>query len=157
MDEAQLWSLLEELTTAEKARLLTGASFWTSHPMPKVGLRSMVLSDGPNGVRGTEWDESDTSLLLPVASAMGATWDRTAARAAGELFGDEARRRGAHVVLAPTVNVHRSPFGGRHFENVRVAAWGEVVAVAGECERGTRRARVRGERHRALPGRGLGP
>ncbi|MER5393600.1 glycoside hydrolase family 3 C-terminal domain-containing protein [Saccharopolyspora sp. NPDC002686] len=117
MDEAQLRSLLEELTAAEKARLLTGAGFWTLHPMPKVGLRLMVLSDGPNGVRGTEWDERDTSLLLPVASALGATWDRAAARTAGELFGDEARRRGVHVVLAPTVNVHRSPFGGRHFEN----------------------------------------
>ncbi|MER6990748.1 glycoside hydrolase family 3 C-terminal domain-containing protein [Saccharopolyspora hirsuta] len=117
MDEARLRSLLAELTTAEKARLLTGADFWTLHPMPKIGLRAMVLSDGPNGVRGTTWDERDTSLLLPVASALGATWDRAAARTAGELFGDEARRRGVHVVLAPTVNVHRSPFGGRHFEN----------------------------------------
>ncbi|MEV6227235.1 glycoside hydrolase family 3 C-terminal domain-containing protein [Saccharopolyspora shandongensis] len=117
MDEAKLRSLLSELTAADKARLLTGADFWTLHPMPKIGLRSLVLSDGPNGVRGTAWDERDTSLLFPVASALAATWDRAAARTAGEMFGDEARRRGVHVVLAPTVNVHRSPFGGRHFEN----------------------------------------
>lgn len=117
VDEERLRSLLAELSTAEKARLLTGADFWTLHPAPGIGLRSLVLSDGPNGVRGTTWDERDTALLLPVASALGATWDRAAARTAGELFGDEARRRGVHVVLAPTVNVHRSPFGGRNFEN----------------------------------------
>ncbi|MBB5153192.1 glycoside hydrolase family 3 protein [Saccharopolyspora phatthalungensis] len=118
MDEAKLRSLVSRLTVADKARLLTGADLWTLHPMPQIGLRSLVLSDGPNGVRGTAWDERDPSLLLPVASALAATWDRASARIMGELFGDEARRRGVHVVLAPTVNVHRSPFGGRHFENL---------------------------------------
>ncbi|MCI2416106.1 glycoside hydrolase family 3 C-terminal domain-containing protein [Saccharopolyspora sp. K220] len=117
MDEAKLRSLVAKLTVADKARLLTGADFWSLPPMSQIGLRSLVFSDGPNGVRGTVWDERDTSLLLPVASALAATWDRAAARTVGELFGDEARRRGVHVVLAPTVNVHRSPFGGRHFEN----------------------------------------
>ncbi|SFT09249.1 glycoside hydrolase family 3 protein [Saccharopolyspora flava] len=117
MNEDDLRSLLGELTVEEKARLVTGADFWTLHPEPKVGLRRLVLSDGPNGVRGTTWDERDTSLLLPVASGLAATWDRDAVTRAGELFGDEALRRGVHVVLAPTINLHRSPFGGRHFEN----------------------------------------
>jgi beta-glucosidase len=117
VEENDLRSLLEKLTVEEKARLLTGADFWTLHPMPKIGLRRLVLSDGPNGVRGTTWDERDTSLLLPVASGLAATWDRAEVRRAGELFGDEAVRRGVHVVLAPTINLHRSPFGGRHFEN----------------------------------------
>lgn len=117
MDEAEIRSLLEKLTVAEKARLVTGADFWTLHSNSKIGLRPLVCSDGPNGVRGTSWDERDTSLLLPVGSVIGATWDREAAKRAGELFGDEALRRGVHVVLAPTVNLHRSPFGGRDFEN----------------------------------------
>ena len=117
MEDDDLRSLLGKLTVEEKARLLTGADFWTLHPVPKIGLRRLVLSDGPNGVRGTTWDERDTSLLLPVASGLAATWDRDAVRRAGELFGDEAVRRGVHVVLAPTINLHRSPFGGRHFEN----------------------------------------
>lgn len=117
MHESELRSLLEKLTAAEKARLVTGADFWSLHPSSKIGLRALVCSDGPNGVRGTSWDERDSSLLLPVASAIGATWDRDVAKRAGELFGDEARRRGVHVVLAPTVNLHRSPFGGRNFEN----------------------------------------
>ncbi|TWF93543.1 glycoside hydrolase family 3 protein [Saccharopolyspora dendranthemae] len=117
MEDNDLRSLLGKLTVQDKARLLTGADFWTLHPIPKIGLRRLVLSDGPNGVRGTTWDERDTSLLLPVASGLAATWDRDAVRRAGELFGDEAVRRGVHVVLAPTINLHRSPFGGRHFEN----------------------------------------
>ncbi|MFC7342303.1 glycoside hydrolase family 3 protein [Saccharopolyspora griseoalba] len=117
MDEGELRSLLEKLTLAEKARLVTGADFWTLHSNSKIGLRTLVCSDGPNGVRGTSWDERDTSLLLPVGSGIAATWDRDAAKRAGELFGEEALRRGVHVVLAPTVNLHRSPYGGRHFEN----------------------------------------
>ena len=117
LGEDQLRALLGKLSLRDKAGLLTGAGFWTLSPLPRIGLRALVMSDGPNGVRGNGWDERDTSLLLPVASALGATWDRAAARRAGEIFGDEARRRGVHVVLAPTVNVHRSPFGGRHFEN----------------------------------------
>ncbi|RRO19433.1 glycoside hydrolase family 3 protein [Saccharopolyspora rhizosphaerae] len=116
MDEDELRSLLGTLTLEEKARLLTGANFWTLHPVPKIGLGRLVLSDGPNGVRGTTWDERDTSLLLPVASGLAATWDRDVVKRAGTLFGDEAVRRGVHVVLAPTINLHRSPFGGRHFE-----------------------------------------
>ncbi|WP_228046404.1 glycoside hydrolase family 3 protein [Saccharopolyspora montiporae] len=116
-DEAQLQAQVAKLTLADKARLLTGADFWTLHPEPEIGLSSLVLSDGPNGVRGTAWDERDPSLLFPVGAALAATWDRSAARTAGEWFGEEARRRGVHVVLGPTVNLQRSPFGGRNFEN----------------------------------------
>lgn len=116
-DEAELRAQVAKLTLADKARLLTGADFWTLHPEPEIGLSSLVLSDGPNGVRGTAWDERDPSLLFPVGVALAATWDRSAARTAGEWFGDEARRRGVHVVLGPTVNLQRSPFGGRNFEN----------------------------------------
>lgn len=116
--EEKLRALADELTVPEKARLITGADLWTLHPVPRIGLHRLVLSDGPNGVRGPTWDERDTSLLLPVGSAVAATWSRQAAHRVGELFGDEARRRGVHAVLAPTVNVHRSPFGGRNFENL---------------------------------------
>lgn len=132
-DEAQLRAHVAELTLADKARLLTGADFWSLHPEPEIGLSSLVLSDGPNGVRGTAWDERDPSLLFPVGAALAATWDRSAARTAGEWFGAEARRRGVHVVLGPTVNLQRSPFSGRNFENfsedplLTSALGGEVV------------------------------
>lgn len=134
-DEAQLRARVAKLTLADKARLLTGADFWTLHPEPEIGLSSLVLSDGPNGVRGTAWDERDPSLLFPVGAALGATWDRSAARTAGEWFGEEARRRGVHVVLGPTVNLQRSPFGGRNFENFSEDPL-LVASIGGEVVRG---------------------
>ncbi|OEJ30695.1 glycoside hydrolase family 3 C-terminal domain-containing protein [Streptomyces subrutilus] len=97
-------------------RLLTGADTWRTHAEPALGLREMVFSDGPAGVRGPGWDEATTSALLPSASALGALWDEDRVRRLGELLGGEARRTGVHVLLAPTLNLHRSPLAGRHFE-----------------------------------------
>nr|BFE88400.1 hypothetical protein GCM10020093_110010 [Planobispora longispora] len=81
-----------------------------------IGLRAMVASDGPVGVRGEGWDERNTSLTLPSATAMAATWDEDLVELLGGLIAAEARRKGVHLVLAPTLNLHRSPLGGRHFE-----------------------------------------
>ncbi|WP_439331896.1 beta-glucosidase [Nonomuraea deserti] len=76
----------------------------------------MVLSDGPSGIRGVTWDERDPAVNLPSATALAATWDVATAHAYGAVLAAEARRKGAHVVLGPTINLHRSPLGGRHFE-----------------------------------------
>src|SRR6266568_2347471 len=84
--------------------------------LDRIGLRSVVMSDGPVGVRGTQWSAADPSVALPSPTALAATWDPHLARSAGRLLGQEARRKGVHVLLAPTVNLHRSPLGGRHFE-----------------------------------------
>lgn len=117
IDESDLRARLARLTLDEKVRLLTGAGFWTLHPLPKIGLRRMVLSDGPSGVRGTDRDERHTSLLFPNPTAIAATWDPALAARMGRLNGAQARDRGVHVLLAPTINLHRTPLGGRHFEN----------------------------------------
>ena len=107
---------LGDLDLASKVALLTGADFWTLRPEPRLDLDAMVLSDGPAGVRGTRWDERDPSLLLPSPGALGASWDPEAAEEAGWLLGAQARDKGVHVLLAPTINLHRSPLGGRVFE-----------------------------------------
>ena len=107
---------LEALTLEEKVRLLTGRDFWSTWPLERIGLRSMVLSDGPSGVRGAAWDERDPSLNLPSGSALAASWDPDIARRYGAVAAVEARRKGVDVVLGPTINLHRSPLGGRHFE-----------------------------------------
>ncbi|MCC2318827.1 beta-glucosidase family protein [Cellulomonas chengniuliangii] len=86
------------------------------HPEPEIGLRAIVMSDGPSGVRGTVWDERDPSLNLPSATALAATWDPDLAYRYGAAMAREARRKGVDVVLGPTINLHRSPLGGRHFE-----------------------------------------
>ncbi len=108
--------LLDELTLEEKAALVQGADFWTTVPLPRIGLRAMTLSDGPAGVRGPRWDEREPSLNLPSGSALAASWDDTLAYRYGAAAASEARRKGVDVVLGPTINLHRSPLGGRHFE-----------------------------------------
>ena len=114
--EAHLDVLLARLTLHQKVRLLTGADFWSLHPEPAVGLRAVVVSDGPSGVRGAVWDERDPSLNLPSATALAATWDPDVAYRYGVAMAHEARRKGVDVILGPTINLHRSPLGGRHFE-----------------------------------------
>lgn len=114
--EAVVEAALAALDLDAKARLLGGRDMWSLHPLPEIGLASLVMSDGPIGVRGTRWTADDPSIALPSPTALAATWDQDLARRAGALLAQEARRKGVHVLLAPTVNLHRSPLGGRHFE-----------------------------------------
>ncbi|KYK13086.1 MULTISPECIES: glycoside hydrolase family 3 protein [Streptomyces] len=116
MDDEGIDRLIGMLSLKRKVRLLTGATTWRTAGEPGIGLREMVTSDGPAGVRGEAWDERRTSLLLPSASALGAMWDEELVERLGRLLATEAARKGVDVVLAPTLNLHRSPLGGRHFE-----------------------------------------
>ena len=106
---------LSGVPLSERVKLLTGATAWTLHPLPAVGLRSITMSDGPIGVRGIDGG-SGHSAQLPNPSAVAATWDPDIIGRLGALVAAEARRKGAHVVLAPVVNLQRTPVGGRHFE-----------------------------------------
>ncbi|MYS26485.1 glycosyl hydrolase, partial [Streptomyces sp. SID7804] len=108
--------LLGTLTPRARALLLHGATTWRTRAEPAVGLRELVMSDGPAGVRGQSWDERSTSVLLPCATALAATWDEALVERLGGLLAAEARRKGVHVLLTPTLNLHRTPLGGRHFE-----------------------------------------
>jgi beta-glucosidase len=107
---------LDKLELEQKVRLLTGADFWSLYPEPELGLRRLVVSDGPAGVRGELWDERSTSANVPSPTALAASWDPERVRRLGRLLAAECRRKGVDVLLAPTVNLHRSPYGGRHFE-----------------------------------------
>ncbi|MEU2248403.1 glycoside hydrolase family 3 C-terminal domain-containing protein [Streptomyces sp. NPDC019224] len=116
MTDEETDPLLDKLDAAQKIRLLTGASTWRTYGEPAVGLRPLTLSDGPAGVRGETWDERETSLVLPSPTALAASWDERLLSDLGALLASEARRKGVDVLLAPTLNLHRSPLGGRHFE-----------------------------------------
>ena len=116
VDESELVARVAALSLEQKVRLLTGADFWSLHPEPAAGLRRLVVSDGPAGVRGERWDERDPSANVPSPTALAATWDEELVEQLGGLLASEARRKGVDVVLAPTVNLHRTPFAGRHFE-----------------------------------------
>jgi beta-glucosidase len=115
-DTARLTALLDQLTLEEKVQLLTGRDFWTTWPIEKIGLRRMLVSDGPSGVRGEVWDERSPSLNLPSGTSLSSSWDPEMAGRYGAMSAVEARRKGVDVVLGPTINLHRSPLGGRHFE-----------------------------------------
>ncbi|MFI9610609.1 beta-glucosidase [Streptomyces sp. NPDC052023] len=114
--ETAVEAALSKLDLDAKARLLSGQDAWTLPALPEIGLGSLVMSDGPVGVRGVHWTAEDPSVTLPSPTALAATWDPALAHRAGVLLAQEARRKGVHVLLAPTVNLHRSPLGGRHFE-----------------------------------------
>ncbi len=122
---------LAQLDLETKVAMLSGQDLWSLPSVPAIGLASVVMSDGPVGVRGTEWSTEDPSIALPSPTALAATWDPALARKAGQLLGQEARRKGVHVLLAPTVNLHRSPLGGRHFE-----AYSEDPLLTGEIGTG---------------------
>ncbi|MGH3204194.1 MAG: hypothetical protein ACRDP5_19395 [Streptosporangiaceae bacterium] len=113
--------LLAKLSLEDKVCLLTGADYWHLRAHPGIGLRRIRTSDGPAGVRGPRWDERDTALNVPAPVALAATWDPRRADLIGSLLAGECRRKGVDVLLAPAVNLQRSPSGGT--SRSRSAAW----------------------------------
>ena len=114
--EDRVRALRDSLSLREKVLLLTGQDSWSTVPLASIGLRSMVLSDGPAGVRGPLWDERSPSVNLPSPTAVAASWDPEMVERIGAALGSEAVRKQVDVVLAPTINIQRTPYGGRHFE-----------------------------------------
>src|SRR5579859_104515 len=104
------------LSLDEKVVLLTGADNWHTQACPAIGLHQLTLSDGPAGVRGATMDERHPSASLPCPSALGATWDPSLVYRVARALGGEARSKGIDVLLGPTINMMRTPLGGRGFE-----------------------------------------
>jgi beta-glucosidase len=115
-DDTELACRIKGLDLESKVRLPTGASLWRLSAEPRLGLAAVTVSDGPQGVRGTLDDPDENGLLAPAPSAVAAAWDADLAERLGELFAVEALRKGVDVVLAPAVNLQRTPAAGRHFE-----------------------------------------
>jgi beta-glucosidase len=108
---------LAALSLDDKCRLVAGRSTWRTQAFPDAGVPQLKMSDGPNGVRGEGHGGSGTpGVVVPSGITLGATWDPDLVGEVGALVGTEARRKGAHIVLGPTVNLHRTPVGGRTFE-----------------------------------------
>ena len=111
-------ALTRSLSLEEKAALTVGMDTWRTASCPRVAIPSVRTTDGPNGARGDTVDhESVTaSVCIPSGTALGATWDPALVRQAGSVVARQARDKGARVLLAPTVNLHRHPLSGRNFE-----------------------------------------
>jgi beta-glucosidase len=108
--------LIAALSLSDKVLLLTGADAWRTQGAQALGLRPMVMSDGPAGARGVTLDERCPSTSLPCPSALGATWDVELVRELAAALGAEAKSKGIDVLLGPTINLVRTPLGGRGFE-----------------------------------------
>lgn len=142
--QADAW--LKQLTTEEKVRLLVGMGMkipglnlnlgapvvgqtndavpgaaGTTFAVPRLGIKSTVVADGPAGLRIAPFRNGDSSrsfycTAFPIASLVASSWDTSLAKAVGSAMGAEARAYGIDVILAPALNLHRNPLGGRNFE-----------------------------------------
>ncbi len=106
----QVESVLSSMSLEEKISLLGGEGLYT-HPLPRLSIPALRLSDGPVGVHAYG---PVTSFSAGIALA--ATWDTELARRVGTVMGQDARARGVHFVLGPGVNIYRAPMNGRNFE-----------------------------------------
>jgi len=108
--------LLQQLTLEEKISMLAASDLWFSTPVPRLNIPFLHVADGPNGVRG-QWSKmSPTSAATPVGTALGATWNPKIVEQIGNVLAEEVKSKNGHVLLAPTVNIHRTPIAGRNFE-----------------------------------------
>jgi beta-glucosidase len=108
--------LVKTMSLEQKIRLLSGSDMFSLHADESIGLSKILLSDGPTGVRGQVVIGGRESLLLPNASLLAQTWSRDTLAEVGDILAEEAQDQHTHVVLGPTINLHRTPLGGRLFE-----------------------------------------
>ena len=122
--EAEIENYVKELTLDEKIGMIHGDGLFRTRPVPRLGIPALKMSDGPMGVRNEfdneEWmpvgNHDDYVTYLPCNSALAAAWNRKLAYEVGKALGEEARGRGKDVILAPGINIKRSPLCGRNFE-----------------------------------------
>ncbi len=114
---------VQKLTLEEKALLLQGRSSWTTWAVPRLGIPSIFLSDGPHGLRKQIGKQdhlgvniSQPATCYPTAATMANSWDPALGQLLGEALGTEAAATDVHVVLGPGLNIKRSPLCGRNFE-----------------------------------------
>lgn len=109
--------LVDAMTLEEQVSLLSGEDFWSLPAVARLGIPKLRVTDGPNGARGGgSLIGGVKSAAFPVGIALGATWNVGLVREIGEALAEEVKSKGAHVSLAPTVNLHRSVTNGRNFE-----------------------------------------
>ncbi|AXB80597.1 beta-glucosidase (plasmid) [Novosphingobium sp. P6W] len=131
---------MENLTSDQRLAMTSGAAMWATVGYPNHGIASLTMGDGPMGIAGGRVDERDVALLTPCGTALGASWDLDLCTRIGMLVGGEAVRCGVDMVLAPNVNLARSPLAGRAFEyfsedpllaGVLGAAWATGLQTTG--------------------------
>ncbi len=129
--ERRVEELVSQLTLEEKAGMIHGCGLFATKGVERLGIPPLTMSDGPMGVRhdfeNAAWrvigNSDDYVTYLPSNSAIASTWNRNVARSCGQVLGEEARGRGKDVILAPGINIKRSPLCGRNFEYMSEDPW----------------------------------
>lgn len=123
LDISDIPRLVAELTLDEKASLCSGADFWHTQGVERLGIPAVMVTDGPHGLRKQAGasdhlglNDSVSATCFPTAAGLGSTWDRDLLRRVGEALGVETRAGEVAVLLGPGVNMKRSPLCGRNFE-----------------------------------------
>ncbi|WP_423605620.1 beta-glucosidase H [Sphingomonas sp. MS122] len=118
--EARVDDLMARLTLDEKILLLAGESSMALNPIPRLGVPAVKMTDGPTGVRSPD---GKPATVFPVGVALAASWNPELAGAVGAAIARETKAHGADVLLAPTVNIVRTPRWGRNFETYSEDPW----------------------------------
>ncbi|MBP8949270.1 MAG: glycoside hydrolase family 3 protein, partial [Candidatus Promineofilum sp.] len=118
---SSIQSLIAQMTLEEKAALCTGASAWTTTPIPRLGVPQLLVSDGPHGIRRVADVHSMAikslpATCFPTASSLASSWDVELLHEMGQALAEEAIARDVDVILGPGANMKRSPLCGRNFE-----------------------------------------
>ena len=108
-------ALLGQMTLEEKIAMVSGSGPWHTAGVKRLGIPPIKVTDGPNGARGDIMSGA-TAACFPVGVCLAATWNTELVYRVGEALGEEAKTKGAQLLLAPTINIHRTPLGGRNFE-----------------------------------------
>jgi len=112
--------IVKQLTLQEKVSLLSGSDDWHTMPVERLGIPSLIMTDGPHGVR-SNFDYKDrkngTSTAFPTGVSMAASWNPDLIERIGAALGEETRAMNCDILLGPCVNIVRHPLGGRNFES----------------------------------------
>jgi beta-glucosidase len=111
--EARVADLVERLTLEEKVALMAGSGAFELHGVARLGVPTIRVADGPTGVRS---NEGVAATVFPVGAALASTWNPNLVREVAGAIGREALALGNRVILAPTINIVRTPLWGRNFE-----------------------------------------
>ncbi len=116
--------IIGKMSLEEKALMMSGRNVWTTVPFPQYGIPSMMMSDGPHGMRTQEPSKGDhlgingsiPATCFPTAATIANSWDEKLGEEIGHALAEEAISMGVHVILGPGLNIKRSPLCGRNFE-----------------------------------------
>lgn len=123
MERERIRELVSKMTLEEKASLCSGLDFWNTKGIERLGIPSVMVSDGPHGLRKQEeaadhlgMNESIKAVCFPAGCAVAASFDRETAKLLGETLGTECQAENISTILGPAMNIKRSPLCGRNFE-----------------------------------------